>query len=137
MRTLAVLATAVLVASLPVTASAQTSELSYRKNSVTSAGTSSGPLMRAASREASRLASLPRAGAPRQVQTSTEDTRGWVERHPVWSGAIGGAGIGALWGVASCSGSCFPIGRGGSALFGAGFGAGIGALVGWGIGAID
>ena len=93
-------------------------------------------LLQAATREAGRLGSPLRADTQGQVQPQP-DPRGWVERHPVWSGAIGGAGIGALWGVASCSGSCFPIGRGGAAVFGAGWGAGIGALVGWAIGAAD
>lgn len=136
MRTVAVLLTASLFVSLPtVAAEAQTDPPDSKRSF--SADPTSGSLMQAATREAARLALLPRAGAPSQPQPPPEDTRGWVERHPVWSGAIGGAGVGAVWGVASCSGSCFPIGRGGAAIFGASWGAGIGALIGLAIGAAD
>jgi hypothetical protein len=125
MRTVAVLVIAGLLGSLTAgAAEAQTRDIPDS-------------LLQAATREAVRLSSLPGAGTSGQAQPTSEDARGWAERHPVWSGAILGAGVGGAWGVLSCSGSCFPIGRSGAAVFGAAWGSGIGALIGWAIGSAD
>jgi hypothetical protein len=135
MRTFIVLTTVVLmVAVSAVAADAQTAEL---KPSSANAGMPSSPLMQAAVREVARLTSSPRANAASPAQTARDDNRGWVERHPVWTGAIAGAGAGAVIGAASCSKSCFPIGKSGAAIVGAGWGAGIGVLIGWATGAAD
>ena len=134
MRNFIVLTTAVLMVAVSAgAADAQTAEL---KPSFADAGMPSRPLMQAAVREVARLKS-PRANAASPAQTARDDNRGWVERHPVWTGAIAGAGAGAVIGAASCSKSCFPIGKSGAAIVGAGSGAGIGVLIGWAIGAAD
>jgi hypothetical protein len=70
----------------------------------------------------------------RDAQRSRPENRSWMERHPVWFGLIVGAGVGAVWGAASCSDGCFPIGAGGAAIVGSWYGAGAGALIGWGVG---
>jgi hypothetical protein len=128
MRHLIVLTTTALMVASPVVASAQ-SEL-------TPSLTNTGKLTHTALREAARLTAPPRANVSSLAQTAPYDNRGWAERHPVWTGAIAGAAAGAVIGFSSCSDrrSCFPIGRSGVAIVGAGWGAGIGSLVGWAIG---
>ena len=138
MRTFAVLlAASLVVPSWAVAAEAQTGVLPEGKRPFTSADPTSASLAQAVAREAARLVSLPRHAAPGQTQQPSPQTRGWVERHPVWSGSIAGAGVGAAWGALSCGDGCFPIGRGGAAIVGAAWGAGIGALLGLAIGAAD
>jgi hypothetical protein len=68
------------------------------------------------------------------AQQSSPENKSWMKRHPVWSGLIVGAGVGAAWGAVSCSDGCFPIGAGGAAIVGSWYGAGAGALIGWGVG---
>jgi hypothetical protein len=65
---------------------------------------------------------------------SAEESKPWIERHPVWFGLIAGASVGATWGALSCRKGCFPIGAGGAAIIGSLYGAGPGALIGWGVG---
>jgi hypothetical protein len=89
-----------------------------------------GPLATAATREVIRLASLPDDVQPSANPQPTEE-RSWAGRHPIVTGTLLGAGIGAAYGAASCSNGCFPIGAGGAAILMASFGAGFGALGGW------
>ena len=132
MRNCIVLITTVLVVATPAIAGAQ-GELTP---SIANAAKPSRPLMQSAARQAARLTSPPRAKGSSFAQTADDDTRGWAERHPVWTGALAGAATGAAIGFASCNDarSCFPIGRSGVAIVGAGWGAGIGSLIGWAIG---
>ncbi len=67
------------------------------------------------------------------AQQTTDESKPWVERHPVWSGLIAGAGVGAVWGASSCRKGCL-YGPGGAAMIGSWFGAGPGALIGWAVG---
>jgi hypothetical protein len=68
------------------------------------------------------------------------DTRSWVQRHPVWAGAMVGFSTGFLLTYAVAASDdhhdelLHPVGPGGPALVWGGMGAGIGALAGWGIG---
>ena len=80
-------------------------------------------------RIASRDGSLQTA-----AQQSPPENKSWMKRHPVWSGLIVGAGVGAAVGAVSCSGGCYLIGAGGAAIVGSCYGAGAGALIGWGVG---
>ena len=89
-----------------------------------------GPLATAAAREAIRLASLT-DDRPLSADDQLTDERSWARRHPVLTGTLLGAGIGAAYGAASCSDGCFPIGAGGAAIVMASFGAGFGALGGY------
>ena len=89
-----------------------------------------GPLATAATREVIRIASLPNGVQPSANPQPTEE-RSWVGRHPIVTGTLLGAGIGAAYGAASCRDGCFPIGAGGAAILLASFGAGFGALGGW------
>ena len=132
MRSLIVLTTAVLIVAIPAVAHAQ----GNLAPAFTNAGKPSGPLMQSAAREVARLTSSSRASISSPAQTADYDTRGWAERHPVWTGALAGAATGAAIGFLSCNDarSCFPIGRSGVAIVGAGWGAGIGSLIGWAIG---
>lgn len=67
-----------------------------------------------------------------QESPAARDQRSWIERHPVWTGAIGGyaAGFGLTYLTTDEGG--IP-GQGAAALFWGGVGAGIGALLGWAI----
>ena len=88
-----------------------------------------GPLATAAAREAIRLALIDDRSL--SVDDQPTDERSWAGRHPVVTGTLLGAGIGAAYGAASCRDGCFPIGAGGAAILLASFGAGFGALGGY------
>jgi hypothetical protein len=92
------------------------------------------PLITAAAREAMRVAPVPSAFRQTPAEQSPPETKPWMERHPVWSGLIAGASVGAAWGALSCRDGCFPIGAGVAAMAGSWWGAGAGALIGFGIG---
>jgi hypothetical protein len=68
------------------------------------------------------------------------DPRSWVERHPVWTGAMVGFAVGSVITYAATGGSNkdqlfdFSGLRTGAVLVFGGVSAGIGALAGWGIG---
>ena len=92
---------------------------------------SEGPLMRA-SRDTSRLNLHDERAAPeRRAQTSDRDDRPWMQRHPVWTGAL--IGFAAVYGLTVLTGEDGIVGRHGPALLFGGIGAGVGALAGWGI----
>jgi len=101
------------------------------------AGTSGGGLLNAAvAREAGRLARAE-PGSMRRSQPAGSAKRGWIGRHPALTGALIGAGGGAVFAnvvenETFCRGTgndcLFPDGN--RTLVGAGIGAGIGALVG-------
>ena len=90
-------------------------------------------LRRSIAREAGRLAEIrvPAASARSQSQPQ----RSWIGRHPVATGALIGAGAGAVWAEVFCRGKCEGDPRLYMALFG-GIGAGIGAGVGAAVAAI-
>jgi hypothetical protein len=97
---------------------------------MTSLTAGAGPLATAAAREAIRLASVT-DDLPLSANQQPAEKRSWAGRHPVVTGTLLGAGIGAAYGAASCSDGCFPIGAGGAAILMASFGAGFGALGGY------
>jgi len=77
---------------------------------------------------------------PFATDDDSQSTGTWMERHPVWTGAIIGFSAGFLltYAVAASedhSHELFtPVGPGGPALVWGGLAAGVGALAGWGIG---
>jgi hypothetical protein len=76
--------------------------------------------------------------ARRPMQDVGGDDRPWVERHPVWTGAIAGFGAGFLLTYAVTNDDddelIKVISPGAAALFWGGVSAGVGALTGWAIG---
>ena len=87
-----------------------------------------GPLLKASFRP--RFEVKPR---PRQDAQDARDGRSWVERHPVWTGAIAGFGAVVGWTYLMTEPGGIPS-RDGPALVWGGVGAGVGALIGWSIG---
>jgi len=77
---------------------------------------------------------------PFATDDDSQSTGTWMERHPVWTGAIIGFSAGFLltYAVAASedhSHELFtPVDPGGPALVWGGLAAGVGALAGWGIG---
>ncbi|HEY7501308.1 MAG TPA: hypothetical protein VH740_22495 [Vicinamibacterales bacterium] len=79
------------------------------------------------------------ATAARSIQEMDEHRDSWVERHPVWTGAIVGFSAGVLLTYAathdSDKGELLKVmSTGSAATFWGGVTAGIGALTGWAIG---
>ena len=76
--------------------------------------------------------------AVRPSQDCARDTRPWIERHPVWAGALIGFGTGVLLTYAASLDNddelLKNISPGGAALVWGGVSSGVGALAGWGIG---
>jgi hypothetical protein len=74
----------------------------------------------------------------RLVQDTYRDDRSWIERHPVWTGAIVGfgAGFGLTYLATHDDRDEFikVMSPGAAGLFWGGVSAGVGALAGWGIG---
>ena len=104
--------------------------------SATSTASKAGPLRSASLNAGTRLA----VEAPRNrhaVQRERDD-RPWVERHPVWTGAMVGFGAGfALTYVATHDDRdefIQVMSPGAAGIFWGGVCAGVGALAGWGIG---
>ena len=96
-----------------------------------------GPLLRASRSKTTpqRLAADARWNAQQPV-ANDPDTRSWMERHPVWTGAIAGFAAGfAITYLATGGGEndSNEMRIEASLVFG-GVSAGIGALAGWGIG---
>ena len=90
-----------------------------------------GPLLKASLKP--NLPPPSHAEARQTSQPAKHDDRPWVERHPVWTGAIAGFATGfALTFLVTDEGG-IP-GPGGPALVWGGVAAGVGALAGWGIG---
>ena len=96
-----------------------------------------GPLRRASSIRAPLSVPLATRGAG----TRSDDASGkrpWVERHPVYTGALAGFGIGVGLVYLSAEDQrkelFMPISTGIVALFWGGISAGVGALAGWGVG---
>jgi hypothetical protein len=87
-------------------------------------------LRRSIASEAARLAEGRVHAASAEPQR--QPPRSWIGRHPVLTGALAGAGAGAVWADLFCRGQCEGDPRPYMALFGgagAGIGAGIGAVI--------
>jgi hypothetical protein len=104
--------------------------------SATSTTSQAGPLRRASLNAGTRLA--VEAARPRHATQSDRDDRPWIERHPVWTGAMVGFGAGfALTYVATHDDRdefIKVMSPGAAGIFWGGVCAGVGALAGWGIG---
>jgi len=78
---------------------------------------------------------------PRLLQDTYRDDRPWIERHPVWTGAMVGFGAGfALTYVATHDDRdefIKVMSPGAAGIFWGGISAGVGALAGWAIGRND
>jgi hypothetical protein len=139
---IAALCCLMLVQSSVVTAGEVTTTTSPSNAPAVQAATQGGPLLHASlSKEtAKRFLLQTRWDGRQQPAPDDQDTRPWMERHPVWTGAMVGFAAGALliYAVGASENhrdAVFtPVGPGGPALVFGGVGAGIGALAGWGIG---
>lgn len=102
-----------------------------------------GPLLKASlAKEPQKHFRADAASSSRRPATDddTQDTGSWMERHPVWTGAIIGFSAGFLLTYAVAASEdhsrqlLTPVDATGPALIWGGTAAGIGALAGWGIG---
>jgi hypothetical protein len=98
-----------------------------------------GPLQRASlSKETYTLRRAETRQADRPSQTVGRDRGSWVERHPVWTGALVGFSAGFLLTYAAAHDNrkelITVVSTGAAATFWGGVSAGVGALAGWGIG---
>src|SRR5437773_7162547 len=121
---IAALCCVMLVQSSVVTAGEVTTTTSASKPPAAQRATQGGPLLRASlSREnAKRFLLKPRWDSGQQPAPDDQDTRPWMERHPVWTGAMVGFAAGFLLTYAAAAGENHhdevftPIGPGGPAL---------------------
>jgi hypothetical protein len=113
------------------------------QSSVLIAGeTGAGPLRRASLSKTPTTMPSQTAWNRRQDQApaAAPDTRSWVERHPVWTGAMIGFAAGSVITYAATGTEKkdelfdFSGMRSGAVLVFGGVAAGIGALAGWGVG---
>jgi hypothetical protein len=94
------------------------------------------PLRRSIANEAARLAEgRVHATSAMFASQPSQPSQSWIGQHPVLTGALVGAGAGAVWAEILCRGQCEGDPRPYIALFG-GAGAGIGAAIGGVIAAI-
>ncbi len=107
--------------------------------SATSTTSQAGPIRRASLNAGARLA--VEATRNRHAAQSERDDRPWIERHPVWTGAMVGFGAGfALTYVATHDDRdefIKVMSPGAAGIFWGGVSAGVGALAGWAIGRND
>ena len=90
-----------------------------------------GPLLKASLKP--NLPPPTRAEVRQAAQPAKQDDRSWVERHPVWTGAIVGFGaMTAMIYMTTDPGGI--VSRETGVIVWGGVAAGIGALAGWGIG---
>lgn len=102
-----------------------------RATHLAAVSTATGPIAKAASREAHRLATLPRSGSAPRAQAATRGERNWIARHPMLFGAIVGFGAGFAIGYGAGDDGVFDdFTAGSNGLFLGGIGCGIGAGVG-------
>jgi len=90
-----------------------------------------GPLLKASLKP--NIPTPSRAEARQDAQAAKRDDRSWVERHPVWTGAIVGFGATAAMIYLTTDPGGIP-GRETAVIVWGGVAAGVGALAGWGIG---
>ena len=105
---------------------------------VVNAAPQAGPIRRASlSKDTQTVRGGETRWAARPIPDSGRD-RSWMERHPVWTGALVGFGAGVLltYAVTHDNGDelLTVISPAAAALFWGGVSAGVGALAGWGIG---
>ena len=100
-----------------------------------------GPLSKASLRKDPQKQFRAEARSSNRPFAADDPDRGnWMERHPVWTGAMIGFSAGFLLTYAVAANDHHqnevftPVGPGGPALVWGGVTAGIGALAGWGIG---
>ena len=106
---------------------------------VLTAAPQAGPLRKASlSKETQTILRAETRWAARPIQNDGSDRGSWMERHPVWTGAMVGFGAGFLITYAALHNDRPGIIQLMRPVDGAGIGgcfsAGVGALVGWGIG---
>jgi hypothetical protein len=89
-----------------------------------------GPLLKASLNP--NLPAPSRTEARQAAQAAKHDDRSWVERHPVWTGAIVGFGATAAICYLTTDPGGIPSRETGLLVWG-GVAAGVGALAGWGI----
>ena len=110
-----------------------------KRSAVVHAAPQDGPLRRASLSKDS-YAMLRAAARPtvRPIQEGCRDSRSWMERHPVLTGALLGFGVGVLLTYAVSHDDddelLTVISPGAAATFWGGVSAGVGALAGWGVG---
>jgi hypothetical protein len=124
-----------------VPASVLVADDSKANGPVASAATShDGPIRRASlSKDPQTLLNDDVRWSVRPIQDQDPDDRSWVERHPVWTGAMLGFGVGVGFVYLTAHRDenpefINPDFTGAGALLWGSVAAGIGALVGWGIG---
>ena len=104
--------------------------------STASPASPAGPLLRASLNAGTELA--VEAAANRHAAQRDPDDRPWVERHPVWTGAMVGfgAGFGLTYLATHDDRDEFikVMSPGAAGIFWGGVAAGVGALAGWAIG---
>jgi len=98
-----------------------------------------GPLQRASlSKDTHTMRRAETRQADRPSQNVGRDRGSWIERHPVWTGAMVGFGAGFLLTYAATHDNgrelITVMSPGAGATFWGGVSAGIGAVAGWGIG---
>ncbi len=98
-----------------------------------------GPLRRASlSKDSHIVFRTETRGVVRPIQEDCSDRRSWMERHPVWTGALVGFGACFLLTYAATHDDdddfITVVSPGAGATFWGGVSAGVGALAGWGIG---
>jgi len=107
------------------------------------AGAEPGPLLKAALAKDPQKHFRAEAGPALKSFTSDDNNQNsgnWMERHPVWTGALIGFSAGFLLTYAVAASEdrrqqlFTPVDPGGPALVWGGVAAGVGALAGWGIG---
>ena len=106
------------------------------------AGAEPGPLSKASLRKdpQKQFRAEARPSSRPSADGDNQDNRNWMEKHPVWTGAMVGFSAGFLLTYAVAASDHHqnevftPVGPGGPALVWGGVTAGIGALAGWGIG---
>jgi hypothetical protein len=98
-----------------------------------------GPIQRALlSAHTRAILRAEKTNAVRQVPDSGRRSGNWMERHPVWTGALVGFGTGVGLTYVAALGDreelLTVMSPGSAAVFWGGVSAGVGALAGWGIG---
>ena len=102
---------------------------------VVSAAPQSGPIRKASLNRDSVRTFIGETGSAARSRQGTDPSRdSWIERHPVWTGALVGFSAGVVLTYVMANDNDAIISTGAAATFWGGVSAGSGALIGWGIG---